>query len=526
MIIHGVRGLVCLVSLAAALSAQVYSLQTVAGGALPENAEATSVSLGSAITAVAVDALGNVYLALESRHVVLRVSWTGVIARFAGNGYPGYAGDGGSALVARLNRPSGLAVDAQMNVYIAELGNRDVRKVANGIISTFAGGGGDTGEGVPARQALILSPKGIAADALGGLFIADASSHKVRRVSGGLINTVAGNGVAGYSGDGGAPLGASLQFPSGVAVDKDGAVYIADTGNNRIRKVAGSAITTVAGNGSPLQSGDGGAATAAGVGSPVAVAVDAAGSVYLTDWSRRTVRKITAGEINVVAGGGSGFTEGAAATTVALGDPTWLALDATNGLLVGDSLAQRVLLVKSGQISTVAGGGPAVGDNGPPLSALLAAPSGVAVDGAGAVYIADRDNFRVRKLANGVLSTVRVPVPKATAATTARPPRRVSPALRGGGRRIRQPLCGRLRRATRAEDLRRQHHGVRRDGGSGRVFGRQRPGSVRPVELSVWPGRRCGWQSLHRRLVEPPGAEGLRWDHHDRRRHRRPRVQR
>jgi uncharacterized protein (TIGR03437 family) len=237
-------------------------------------------------------------------------------------------------------------------------------------------------------------------DAAGNVYIADRANYRIRKVSNGVITTIAGTGTQGYSGDNGPATSAQLWLPVGVAVDSAGSVYIADTGNYRIRKVSNGVITTVAGGGLGL--GDGGPAIAAGLNMPTGVAVDSAGTLYIADASNRRIRKVSNGVITTVAGGGSAFGEGAPATSAGLVNPVAVGLDSAGNLYIADSgnANHCVRKVSNGVINTVAGNGTAgySGDNGPATSAQLNYPQGVAVDSAGNVYIADSGNYRVRVL--------------------------------------------------------------------------------------------------------------------------------
>src|SRR5208282_1432049 len=220
----------------------------------------------------------------------------GIITTVAGNGTAGYSGDGGAATNAKLYWPSGVAVDATGNLFIADYVNNRVREVgANGIITTVAGGGSNgLGDGGAATNAELYYPAGVAVDATGSLFIADEGSQRIRKVgSNGIITTVAGNGTQGYSGDGGAATNAELYLPTGVAVDASGNLFIVDSGNNVIRKVGTNGIiATVAGNGTGGYSGDGGAATTAELSFPKGVAVDATGNLFIADYYNNRIRKV------------------------------------------------------------------------------------------------------------------------------------------------------------------------------------------------------------------------------------------
>src|SRR5579859_6044781 len=203
-----------------------------------------------------------------------------IITTVAGNGTQGFSGDGGPAASAWV-APSGVAVDASGNLFIADAFNNRIREVsASGIITTVAGNGtaGFSGDGGPAVSASLNSPEGVAVDAFGNLFIVDSGNSRIRKVSAsGIVTTAAGNGNGSFAsspGDGGPATSAPLT-PAGVAVDASGNIFIADTGNNRIRKVsAAGMITTVAGNGNNSFSGDGGPATSATLANPFGVAVN------------------------------------------------------------------------------------------------------------------------------------------------------------------------------------------------------------------------------------------------------------
>ncbi len=367
---------------------------------------------------VAADAAGNLYIADTYNHRIRKVTAEGLISTVAGNGTAGYSGDGGLATVAQLNYPYAVAADAAGNIYVADSLNDRIRKVtAGGVISTVAGNGtgGFSGDGGLATAALMFEPEGVAVDAGGNLYIADSGNERIRRVTtGGVISTVAGNGTAGYSGDGGLATAAHLGYPEDVAVDAAGSLYISDHYNYRIRRVtAGGVISTVAGNGTRGFSGDGGPATAAQLYGPEGVAVDTAGNIYIADIYNSRIRKVTAGGvISTVAGNGTGgFSgDGGPATAAQLFNPTSMVVDAVGNLYFADIYNNRIRKVTAeGVIGTVAGNGTGgfSGDGGPATVAQLDGPFGVAVDAAGNIYIADTNNDRIRKVtAEGVISTV------------------------------------------------------------------------------------------------------------------------
>jgi len=380
---------------------------------------------------MALDGAGNLYIADTSNNRIRKVAaGSGTILTVAGNGAHGFSGDGGSATAALLAFPTGVAVDASGNLYIADSENHRIRKVAavSGIISTVAGNGARTnifgegsysGDGGPATEAGLARPEGLAFDAAGNLYIADTNNDRVRRVAArtGIITTVAGNGTQGFLGDGGLAVAAPLFAPESVAVDGSGNLYIADSYNNRVRIVAATGIiTTVAGNGAQGFSGDGGAATAAGVNEPGCVAADASGNIYIADTYNYRIRKISiaTGVISTIAGTGTpGFSgDGEPASAARIAAPQGVVLDATGTLYIADSGNNRIRRVdaRTGTISTYAGNGTQgfSGDGSPATGAGLGQPRGVALDGGGNLYIADYGSYVVRKVAagSGIISVV------------------------------------------------------------------------------------------------------------------------
>ncbi|GAB3625896.1 Serine/threonine-protein kinase PknD [Pandoraea terrae] len=391
------------------------TITTYAGGGPGPGEVATAVGLASP-SGVAIDGAGNRYVAVAAASQVYRIDTAGMLSVVAGNGTPGFSGDGGAATGAQLNNPTGVAVDAAGNVYIADQGNYRIRKVdKSGTITTMAGNGpGFSGDGGAATSAQLAFPFGVAVDAAGNVYIGDTSNFRIRKVdTSGTITTIAGNGTLGFSGDGGAATSAQLAFPQGVAVDAAGNVYIADSDNGRIRKVdASGTITTIAGNGTFGFSGDGGAATSAQLADPFAVGVDAAGNVYIADLDNQRIRKVdTSGTITTMAGNGTyGFSgDGGAATSAQLFSPIGVAVDAAGNVYIADQSNQRIRKVDtSGTITTMAGNGTPTfgGDGGPATSAQLLNPSGIGEDSAGNVYIADTGNERVRRVdASGSITT-------------------------------------------------------------------------------------------------------------------------
>jgi len=362
---------------------------------------------------VAVDAFGDVYFTSDS--YVFMMDAQGVLVRIAGLSYGAYGGESGPALDTPLNAPAGVAVDRAGNVYVAEFQNNCVRRIgADGVISTFAGGGTGSDNG-PAASAELWRPYGIAVDASGSVFIAELGTNRVRKVApNGIITTVAGNGTSDFSGDGGPATGAALNQPYGIAVDSSGNLYIADCLNSRIRKVtADGIIHTIAGNGNSDYTGDNGPALSASLYYPRGVAVDAAGNVYIADTVNNCIRKVALdGNITTVAGDGGHRYSGdnVQATASSLAFPGDVAVNPSGIFYIADSIDNRVRRVASnGVITTVAGDGSFnySGDGGLASLAQLSAPESVALDSLGNVYIADTQNQRIRRIdPNGILTTV------------------------------------------------------------------------------------------------------------------------
>lgn len=314
---------------------------------------------------LAVSPAGDVYVADASNHVVRCIDLlTGVISIVAGSGSPGWSGDGGRATSARLTTPRGLAVAPDGDLYIADAGTHTIRKVsaASGAIATIAGLGrpGFDGDGGPATAARLSDPSAIAISAKGDLYIADRGNHRIRVISAstGSIQTVAGQGLPGSSGDGGPGKDARLRSPRGVAIGPNGDLYIADSGNHAVRRLAGSTgiLTTIAGTGEAGFSGDGGAAALARLCDPEGIAVGPSGDLYIADTGNHRVRRLE---------------------------------------------------VESGTITTIAGNGSVGGggDSGPSSAAQLDSPGAIAIASTGAYYVGDRGSRRVR-MVTGILSIV------------------------------------------------------------------------------------------------------------------------
>ena len=324
---------------------------------------------------------------------------SGIITTVAGNGNYGYSGDAGIATNAGFN-PFDVAVDSNGNLFIADWGNNRIRKVdTNGIITTVAGSGNGQyaysfgGDGGYATNAVLSCPGGVAVDSRDNLFIVDQFNNRIRKVdTNGIITTV----------------DTALNSPRAVAVDTGGNLFIADYGYNRICKMdTNGIITTVAGNDNGgFSAGDGGYATNASLSWPEGVAVDSSGNLFIADFGDNRVRKVdTNGIITTVAGNGNyGYSgDGGAATNAEMTDAFGVAVDSSGNLFIADCENYRIRKVtKCGIITTVAGYGTQAffGDGGYATSAGLSSPFGVALDSSGNLFIADHGNARIRKVQN------------------------------------------------------------------------------------------------------------------------------
>jgi uncharacterized protein (TIGR03437 family) len=475
------RAAIGILLLTGMLCAQQYQIATAVGGTPPPTpVTAFGAAIGSPV-GTATDAQGNVYFS-SLNFCIFKVDQKGVLTRVAGNSRPGYRGDGGPALSAAIGYPAGVAIDRLGNLYIADRDNNRIRRVdLNGIITTVAGNGrpGYLGDGGPAAAAQLFNPYDVAVDNSGNLFIADWNNFRIRKVTpDGIITTVAGNGVSGFSGDGGPATNAQLSNPNNVALDALGNLYIADFFNSRIRKVSSAGvITTVAGTGTNGYSGDGGPATSAQLTYPSGLAIDASGNLYIADLYNSAIRKVSpagvistfahinepdgvavdasgnlyvadpnrhylwkvspSGALTAAAGNGNfhAYTATGPVASAQLEVARSVAIDASGNIFVAELYAGIRKVSPDGTIRSLVGGGfvntgvavdatgnlyvaewdqgvskispdgtamPVVGNG---TQGYLAA--GVGVDSIGNLYIADWGNAVIRKVApDGTLSTV------------------------------------------------------------------------------------------------------------------------
>jgi sugar lactone lactonase YvrE len=408
-------------------------ITTVAGGVsyVGDGSLATSSMVALVPDNIVIDAAGNLFIADTRDNRIRRVDAnTGIINTFAGNGRFGFSGDGGQATSAGLSFPRDIAIDSAGNLFIADSFNLRIRRVdaTTGIITTVAGNGlslfsGDGGQAIDAG----LFPIELAIDNADNLFFVNAGdvfvgagtdNGRIRRVDArtGIITTVAGNGS--QSGGDGGPATSAGFVPNSLDIDNAGNIFIADVGSRRIRRVDAvtGIITTFAGNGKFPFSGDGGPAINAGI-NPFDLTVDSAGNLFIADFINSRIRRVDAstGIITTVAGRDGGIIfggDGRPPNGFNAVAPTAIAVDISGNLFIADSsFVSRVLRAdaSTGTITNFAGNGVRtfVSDGGPATSAGLT-PAGVAIDASENLFIGDVQNNLVRKVdaTTGIITTV------------------------------------------------------------------------------------------------------------------------
>ena len=418
-------------------------IQTIAGnpqtaGSSGDFGPATSAELNYPYD-LFLDGFGNVFIADVDNYAIREyVAANQTLRTIAGmlGGPPGFSGDGGAATSALLSIPYGIALDSSGNIFISDAGNAVVREIAasTGIIQTVAGSHGNfgyTGDGGPATSATLEFPEGLYVDGSGNLFIVDSNNLVIRQVfaSTGNIQTFAGNGFYHYGGDGGPAFSAAIDGPGSVVSDAAGNLYIADINNNVVRKVdaATGTISTVAGNamlGCGFN-GNGSPATNFQLCSPIGVALDSSGNLFIADSNNDIVREVLAstGGIVTVAGvpnsgsicetGSDSIGDGCPATSAGLDFPEGVAVDSAGNLFIADIYNQVIRKVDAatGIIQSVAGTPGTCGfsgDGGPATSSQLCYPSDVAVDASGNLFIADTQNGLLREVlaSTGIIQTI------------------------------------------------------------------------------------------------------------------------
>jgi len=358
---------------------------------------------------LAFDASGNLYVTDYSAHIILKVTPAGVVSKVAGTSPTAGSIDGTTA--ALFNAPSGIAIDSANNLYIADTGNNTIRKISStGTVTTPAGLAGRSssvdGKGTAAR---FEEPYSVATDGT-YVYVADHTDHSIRKISSdGTVTTLAGKAGSFGTADG-SGSGARFYAPTGIAADSAGTVYVADTGNSTIRKISSAGVvTTLAGIAGSKGSTDGTGA-AARFAAPSGVAVDSTGNLFVVDSEAATLRKITpAGLVTTFAGSAyaNGFTNGTG-TAARFSIPFDVTVDSGGNLYVVDRNNHAIRKVtSSGVVTTLAGSGTMGYANGNGSAAMFHFPSGLTVDSAGNVYVADTDNQVIRKISpTGDVTTV------------------------------------------------------------------------------------------------------------------------
>jgi hypothetical protein len=355
-------------------------------------------------TGVAADAAGNIYVADMNNSLIRKVTPAGVVTTIAGAGGVKGAQDGSSYSLnpSLLYNPSGTAVDASGNVYVADTGNNMIRRIAAGAVATLAGNAGSQGwvDG-SGSAASFNAPGGLATGPGGNIYVADSSNHLIRVVTpAGAVTALAGTGGTSGSADG-TGTSARFSFPSGVAVDGGGTAYVADYNNHTIRKIApGGAVTTLAGTAGVAGSANG-VGTGAAFNFPRSVAVDASGNVYVADSGNHTIRKIAPGGLVVTLAGTAGASGSADGTGGAarFNGPGGVAVDSAGVVYVADTNNNTIRQISLAGVVTTLGGvaGSAGILDGEGAAALFNHPTGVAVDAAGNLYVADNRSHTIRK---------------------------------------------------------------------------------------------------------------------------------
>src|SRR5438874_5840955 len=331
-----------------------------------------------------------------------------------GTGEKGFAGDGGPAQAALLNGPFDVAFDRARNLYFSDTFNHRIRRVdaRSGVITTVAGNGepGYSGDGGPAIRASLNEPYGIAIDRGGNIFVADRLNRRIRRIdaANGTITTLAGTGEAAYSGDGGAAAQAGLAEPNGLALDADERhLYIADVADHRVRIVdlSSGTIATFAGTGAPEHGGDDGPAAEARIFGARAVKLGPDGTIYILERQGSSLRAVDAatGIVTTIAGTtGRGYSgDGGPALAAVFDAPKEMAIGRDGSLLIVDTENHAIRRIdrSTGVVTTIVGGRKGGGgDGGPATAAGLDRPHGAVVGPDGAIYIGDTNNHRIRKL--------------------------------------------------------------------------------------------------------------------------------
>jgi sugar lactone lactonase YvrE len=324
---------------------------------------------------------------------VSRAQWSaapGCVVTLAGNGHQGFVD--GPALTARFDGPLSVVTDGAGRVFVADWSVNRVRQIWQGQVTTVAGNGDAGHVDGPAADSELNAPMGLALDGAGDLYFSDKGGNRIRLLHQGQVSTVAGSGKAGAA-DGPALL-ASFASPQGLAVTEGGTIYVADSGNNRVRQIAGGTVSTLCGSTAGWVNGP---VDQAKLSYPTGLAAGPAGEVIIADEQNAVIRRVASGQVTTLAGtpGGEGFADGPAASARFIA-PHDVAVDGDGTVYVADCGNGRIRKIQDGQVTTVAGSWGFA--DGPFASARFACPVSIDLDGAGHLFVADGQNYRVRVL--------------------------------------------------------------------------------------------------------------------------------
>ncbi|MBI2761805.1 MAG: SMP-30/gluconolactonase/LRE family protein [Chloroflexi bacterium] len=360
----------------------------------------------NAPSGIVLDKKGNLFVSDTGNDVIRKIAPGGEVTTFAGKGERGFAD--GDLREAKFNAPSGLSFDSGGNLFIADAGNDIIRKInPSGAVTTYAGAGERGFAEGDAKSARFNAPSGIVIDGAGAVFVVDQGNDLLRRISpDGEVSTFAGAGERGFFD--GAGRAAQFNAPTRILLDPAGPVYVADEGNNQIRRLTfDSQVTTLAGSGA-IGFADG-ARRDAIFNRPAGAAVDGAGNLYVADAGNDIIRKVLPdGTVTTFSGSGvTGFTDGPA-TSAKFNSPAGITMDIFGALFVADQGNDKIRMIqKDGTVTFVAGSGVRGYQDGPATTARFNNPAAVAVDFDGNVYVADQGNDVIRKITpDGQVSTL------------------------------------------------------------------------------------------------------------------------
>lgn len=355
---------------------------------------------------VATDSNGNVFVADISNHAIRKITALGEVSTIAGSGSAGFKDGSGTA--SHFNFPRSVATDSTGNVFVADGSNHRIREITPaGIVSTFAGGGGLDFTNGQLAKASFKSSEDVAVDSTGNLLVADTGNHAIRKVTpAGVVSTLAGSGASGFAD--GTGTAATFNSPRGIAIDSNGNVFVGDTGNHAIRKITpAGGVTTLAGSGTAgFVDGTGAVAT---FNAPKGVALDSSGNVFVADSLNNAIRKITpSGAVSTFSGNGTeGFGNGTG-RAASFNQPVGVAVDSSSNVFVADGRNNAIRKISpDGVVSTFAGNSVFGFVDGMGTQAGFNGPSGVALDSSGNLFVSDTGNHSVRKITpSGMVSTL------------------------------------------------------------------------------------------------------------------------